>query len=73
GSPEEIINNLRYWDAVGVDRVVCMINFDQVIPHQKVLASLERFAKYVMPEFSDDKKRAKIDDAKPGPEAPPMA
>ena len=48
-----------------------MINFDQVIPHKKVLASLERFAKYVMPEFADGKKPAAIAPDKE-PEAPPM-
>ena len=55
GTPEQIIENLRYWEEVGVERVVCMINFDQQIPHPKVLASLERFAKYVMPEFAEGK------------------
>jgi hypothetical protein len=47
-----------------------------MIPHQKVLASLERFAKYVMPEFTDEKmaERAKKAPTKTdgGPEAPPM-
>jgi alkanesulfonate monooxygenase SsuD/methylene tetrahydromethanopterin reductase-like flavin-dependent oxidoreductase (luciferase family) len=76
GSPEEIIQNMRYWEEVGVERVVMLINFDQMIPHQKVLASLERFAKYVMPEFTDEKMadRAKKGPTKTdgGPEAPPM-
>ena len=56
------------------------INFDQAIPHKKVLASLERFAKYVMPEFTEEKmaERAKKAPNKApktdgGPEAPPMA
>ena len=50
-----------------------MINFDQVIPHKKVLASLERFAKYVMPEFAEDKQPGKrVDPSKGEPEAPPM-
>ena len=76
GSPEEIIENMRYWEEVGVERVVMLINFDQAIPHQKVLASLERFAKYVMPEFTEEKmaeraKKAPRTDG--GPEAPPMA
>jgi alkanesulfonate monooxygenase SsuD/methylene tetrahydromethanopterin reductase-like flavin-dependent oxidoreductase (luciferase family) len=77
GSPEEIIQNMRYWEEVGVERVVMLINFDQAIPHKKVLASLERFAKYVMPEFTEEKvaERAKKGPSKTdgGPEAPPMA
>jgi alkanesulfonate monooxygenase SsuD/methylene tetrahydromethanopterin reductase-like flavin-dependent oxidoreductase (luciferase family) len=76
GSAEEIIENMRYWEEVGVERVVMLINFDQAIPHQKVLASLERFAKYVMPEFTEEKmaERAKKGPTKTdgGPEAPPM-
>jgi alkanesulfonate monooxygenase SsuD/methylene tetrahydromethanopterin reductase-like flavin-dependent oxidoreductase (luciferase family) len=56
GSPEQVIAALRFWEAVGVDRMVCLINFDQLIPQKKVLASLERFAKHVMPEFADDRK-----------------
>jgi hypothetical protein len=52
-----------------------LINFDQMIPHEKVLASLERFAKYVMPEFTEDKiaERRKGPKSDRGPEAPPMA
>jgi hypothetical protein len=39
-----------------------------------VLASLERFAKYVMPAFAEDKKpAARSDTSRGGPEAPPMA
>lgn len=73
GTPEQIVENLRYWEEVGVERVVCMINFDQQIPHPKVLASLERFAKYVMPEFAEGKQSGKRDEkSKGGPEAPPM-
>jgi alkanesulfonate monooxygenase SsuD/methylene tetrahydromethanopterin reductase-like flavin-dependent oxidoreductase (luciferase family) len=72
GSPEQIIENLKFWEAVGVERVVCLINFDQVVPQQKVLASLERFAKYVMPHFADEGREKADVTGKPGPEAPPM-
>lgn len=54
GTPDQIIEAVRYWESVGVDRIVCLINFDQMIPHEKVLASLERFATYVMPEFVEE-------------------
>ncbi len=77
GSPEEIIENLRYWEEVGVERVVMLINYDQAIPQEKVLASLERFAKHVMPEFTDEKAAERREKARTsgdrGPEAPPMA
>ena len=66
------MQNLRYWEEVGVERVVCLINFDQQIPQKKVLASLERFAKYVMPEFAEDRASRPTGPSKSGPEAPPM-
>jgi hypothetical protein len=66
------VQNLRYWEEVGVERVVCLINFDQQIPQKKVLASLQRFAKYVMPEFAEDKASRPTGSSKSGPEAPPM-
>jgi alkanesulfonate monooxygenase SsuD/methylene tetrahydromethanopterin reductase-like flavin-dependent oxidoreductase (luciferase family) len=72
GTPDQIIENLRYWDEVGVERVCCMINFDQQIPQKKVLASLERFAKHVMPAFAEDRPANSRDTSKGGPEAPPM-
>jgi alkanesulfonate monooxygenase SsuD/methylene tetrahydromethanopterin reductase-like flavin-dependent oxidoreductase (luciferase family) len=73
GTPEQVIKALRYWEAVGVDRMVCLINFDQLIPQKKVLASLERFAKYVMPEFADDRTATRPSVAGgPTPEATPM-
>jgi hypothetical protein len=51
---------------------VMLINFDQAIPHPKVLASLERFAKYVMPQFAEGKVDSLAVSSKGGSEAPPM-
>jgi alkanesulfonate monooxygenase SsuD/methylene tetrahydromethanopterin reductase-like flavin-dependent oxidoreductase (luciferase family) len=56
GTPDQMIEALRAWEAIGVDRMVFLINFDQVIPHQKVMASLERFARDVMPAFEEPAK-----------------
>ena len=53
GSPETVISALRQWEEVGVDRMVFLINFDQVVPHEKILASLRRFAAEVMPAFEE--------------------
>jgi hypothetical protein len=33
--------------------MVFLINFDQVIPHAKILESLRRFAREVMPAFAE--------------------
>ena len=51
-----MIDALRQWEAVGVDRMVFLINFDQVVPHDKILASLRRFAAEVMPAFEEPEK-----------------
>jgi alkanesulfonate monooxygenase SsuD/methylene tetrahydromethanopterin reductase-like flavin-dependent oxidoreductase (luciferase family) len=56
GGPETVIDALRKWEEIGVDRMCFLINFDQVIPHQKILASLKRFAKEVMPAFAEPPK-----------------
>jgi alkanesulfonate monooxygenase SsuD/methylene tetrahydromethanopterin reductase-like flavin-dependent oxidoreductase (luciferase family) len=56
GTPDEVIEALKQWEAIGVDRMVFLINFDQVIPHRKILASLERFARDVMPAFEEPEK-----------------
>jgi alkanesulfonate monooxygenase SsuD/methylene tetrahydromethanopterin reductase-like flavin-dependent oxidoreductase (luciferase family) len=56
GTPDRVVEALRSWEAIGVDRMVFLINFDQVIPHKKVMASLERFAKEVMPAFEEPEK-----------------
>jgi alkanesulfonate monooxygenase SsuD/methylene tetrahydromethanopterin reductase-like flavin-dependent oxidoreductase (luciferase family) len=56
GTPDQVIEALKQWEAIGVDRMVFLINFDQVIPHRKILASLERFAREVMPAFEEPEK-----------------
>jgi alkanesulfonate monooxygenase SsuD/methylene tetrahydromethanopterin reductase-like flavin-dependent oxidoreductase (luciferase family) len=58
GSPHHIIESLKQWEEIGVDRMVFLINYDQVIPHRKIMASLERFAKEVMPAFAEPEKPA---------------
>ena len=54
GNPDTVIAALREWEEVGVDRMVFLINFDQVVPHEKILASLRRFAAEVMPAFEEE-------------------
>jgi alkanesulfonate monooxygenase SsuD/methylene tetrahydromethanopterin reductase-like flavin-dependent oxidoreductase (luciferase family) len=53
GSPDTIIQALKQWESIGVDRMVFLINYDQVIPHEKILASLRLFAERVMPAFKE--------------------
>src|SRR3712207_6633401 len=56
GSPDTIIQALKQWESIGIDRMVFLINYDQVIPHEKILESLRLFAEQVMPAFHEPAK-----------------
>jgi alkanesulfonate monooxygenase SsuD/methylene tetrahydromethanopterin reductase-like flavin-dependent oxidoreductase (luciferase family) len=51
GDPHHIARELKKWEAMGVDCVNFMLNCVEVVPQEKVLASLRLFAKEVMPHF----------------------
>lgn len=50
GDPEECTRKLKRYQAAGADHILLMQQVGN-IPHEKVLGSIERFAKYVMPQF----------------------
>ncbi|MGI9616362.1 MAG: hypothetical protein ACR2QO_25830, partial [Acidimicrobiales bacterium] len=54
GSPDQIIRELKKWEATGVDRVQFLLNTAETIPQQQVLDSLRLFAAEVMPHFTDE-------------------
>jgi alkanesulfonate monooxygenase SsuD/methylene tetrahydromethanopterin reductase-like flavin-dependent oxidoreductase (luciferase family) len=56
GSPDTVIRALKEWESIGVDRMVFLINYDQVIPQEKILTSLRLFAEQVMPAFKEPEK-----------------
>ncbi len=49
GDPEECIKSLKWWEEVGVDRMVFLINTGEAIPNEKVLESLRLFGREVIP------------------------
>lgn len=51
GTPDQITESLRRWESAGVDRVVFMINYLELIEQSAVLDSLRLFAREVMPRF----------------------
>lgn len=55
GGPQRVLNALKRWEAVGVDRVNFLLNAQEIIPQADVLASLRLFASEVMPAFADSK------------------
>lgn len=52
GNPDQVVRELKKWEATGVDRVNFLLNANEVIPQQQVLDSLRLFATEVMPHFA---------------------
>jgi natural product biosynthesis luciferase-like monooxygenase protein len=50
GDPDQCVERIKQIQATGVTNVSLLANFGG-LEHAKVLASLDRFAKYVMPQF----------------------
>ena len=53
GSPEQIIRELKKWEATGVDLVNFILNAAEFVPQEQVLDSLRLFAREVMPAFQE--------------------
>ena len=51
GDPARIIEAVKSWESVGVDRINFLLNAVETVPQQEVLDSLRLFAKEVMPAF----------------------
>ncbi len=51
GDPHHITRELKKWEGDGRRLVNFMLNCVEVVPQEKVLASLRLFAKEVMPHF----------------------
>ena len=51
GDPDRIVRAIKEWESIGVDGVNFLLNAVEVIPQEKVLASLRLFAREVMPKF----------------------
>jgi len=51
GDPDRIVRAIKEWESIGVDGVNFLLNAMEVIPQEKVLASLRLFAREVMPAF----------------------
>ena len=51
GTPDDLTARIKDLEKSGVDKIIFFINFGG-IEHQKVLNSLDLFAKEVMPNFA---------------------
>ena len=52
GNPEEVIEQLRAYEATGVDQV--SFGFPATSSHEDALECIETFGKHVIPEFDKD-------------------
>ena len=50
GTPDDVVDICRRYEAAGVDLLLCLVNpYD--IPHDKVMESLRLFGEHVIPYF----------------------
>ena len=56
GSPDRLRTQLREFEQVGIDQVVCLSQAAK-IPHEMLCSSLELFSKEVLPEFKERDQR----------------
>ena len=52
GDPARIIRAVKKWESLGVDCINFILNANEVVPRDQVMASLRLFAKEVMPHFA---------------------
>ena len=52
GDPARIIRAVKKWESLGVDCINFILNANEVVPQDQVMASLRLFAKEVMPAFA---------------------
>ena len=52
GDPQRIIEVVKRWEGVGVDRINFLLNAVETVPQEQVLDSLRLFAREVMPAFA---------------------
>lgn len=50
GDPEECIDKIRTYEALGVDHLICHMSF-RGLAHEKTMHAMELFGKYVIPAF----------------------
>lgn len=54
GDPQRVIEVVKRWESVGVDRINFLLNAMETVPQEQVLESLRLFASEVMPAFATE-------------------
>jgi hypothetical protein len=57
GDPARIIEVVKRWESVGVDRINFLLNAAETVPQEEVLDSMRLFATEVMPAFADSSEK----------------
>ncbi|MFQ6029773.1 MAG: LLM class flavin-dependent oxidoreductase [Dehalococcoidia bacterium] len=55
GDPDSCAKAVQMYEDIGVDQVM-MIMQTETIPHEKVMSSIEKFGKHVLPRFREEEK-----------------
>ncbi|HXK23680.1 MAG TPA: LLM class flavin-dependent oxidoreductase [Myxococcota bacterium] len=50
GTPDQVIETCRVYEAIGIDLLLCLVN-PYKIPHAKVMQTIELIGKHVIPHF----------------------
>ncbi|HEX7035720.1 MAG TPA: LLM class flavin-dependent oxidoreductase [Pseudomonadales bacterium] len=58
GDPDHLIRTIKRWESIGVTGINFLLNAMEIVPQQKVLESLELFAREVMPVFRRPEERS---------------
>lgn len=53
GDPDECIEKIKMYDALGVDHLICHMSL-RGMEHEKTMRAIELFGKYVIPAFADN-------------------
>ncbi|KMS51656.1 monooxygenase [Novosphingobium barchaimii LL02] len=59
GTPDECIEKFLKYDEVGVDQLLCYLNFGY-LPHEAVMKSIELLGKYVIPALAKRGKNSSV-------------
>lgn len=51
GDPDHLIRTIERWESIGVTGINFLLNAMEMVPQAEVLASLQLFAREVMPRF----------------------
>jgi alkanesulfonate monooxygenase SsuD/methylene tetrahydromethanopterin reductase-like flavin-dependent oxidoreductase (luciferase family) len=52
GSPEQVVAQMKQYEATGLDQLMCFVQGGPSLPHEKIMRSLELMGEKVLPHFN---------------------